>query len=733
MASSPLYGDRSGLQGFRRSSSSFTAPHRQLSHHERAGLDQSDADADVLYKHPSARIISFSPPTDSIVSKSRDTHADADYPIDTIETLPWRSRTENLLASGPLVIEKVKGSVNFLKCHQVVHSILRNSQCWCVDGESKFVLRKGKLQYYRIELPNTSAEDKAKVEELKQVFGRLLKFEKTPCPFMRAFHVDLPDDAITPRRKGKWTKRESLPATPGSSTPPLRRTKNFRSWSMQGGLVEHTNGHSPLQRESSYNMDPSHVSSPLAGPNRLSTRPDTPLSMASIETVGHAVADEGYDSDSSTDEADQSYNKTLSIDEPSSQSTAEFEEDIKVEPDSPLHRDLKPIFTEDAGAKSEAQEGALHEGVDTGPSSETFGEDMMQSSSDTSLFTKLMEDVTREVRSEGDTNGLTLRVSPESDAAAQDASRELNVLPDVSTHADEIPHVLAPASEETENTTTPVLPEVHIDKPSPVVIVPVNDTADDNESVVSAADSFYTVDSVDQEMDPSTLHTTDDLDISLLAESHDTLAARQYQHRRDISEITVTADSFDSSDQPNQTDRLVASAQLNGHSMTPGLTHSSGSVESWPDVHTPSAQIQDGIRKRLVPQRSLSPPPPPDTVFSPPRQNYGNHLTADLLQKATRLALVKPIEVVVLVVHILARIAGGASLNDLLSGNLFKKPEQHRRTSSFPDRLGSRQDDDDEDDFGVPIRGRTTSTRTPGSDSVEHGRDTDADSMFDLD
>jgi hypothetical protein len=116
-------------------------------------------------------------------------------------------------------------------------------------------------------------------------------------------------------------------------------------------------------------------------------------------------------------------------------------------------------------------------------------------------------------------------------------------------------------------------------------------------------------------------------------------------------------------------------------------------------------------------------------VFATQTQNQGNHMTSALLQKACNLALVKPIELAVMVVHILARIAGGASLNDLLTGELFKRPDQHRRNSSFPDRLSPHQDED-EDDFGVPIRGQTKSL---GTDVSKDERDTDADSMFDLD
>src|SRR5690349_5879704 len=128
-SSSPFYGDPPPLRGFRRS---VTLPHRRLSLHERAGLETSDAAADILYSHPTARIVSFTPPTSGIPLTTSPIPPDTDYPVDTIETLPWASTFETTVASGFLKIEKVQGSTNFLKSGSVMHAILRNSQCWCV-------------------------------------------------------------------------------------------------------------------------------------------------------------------------------------------------------------------------------------------------------------------------------------------------------------------------------------------------------------------------------------------------------------------------------------------------------------------------------------------------------------------------------------------------------------------------------------------------------------------------
>ena len=54
---------------------------------------------------------------------------------------------------------------------------------------------------YRIELPFATDEEKAQVEELKDVLGRILLYEKTACPFRRGFTVDLPEEQDSPPRR----------------------------------------------------------------------------------------------------------------------------------------------------------------------------------------------------------------------------------------------------------------------------------------------------------------------------------------------------------------------------------------------------------------------------------------------------------------------------------------------------------------------------------------------------
>lgn len=85
-----------------------------------------------------------------------------------------------------------------------------------MDGESKFVLRVSQDSYYRIELPNSSSAENQKVEEFKQVLGKVLQYEGTPCPFKRGFTVNLPEPPKTPIQKRPWKPqpRPEILATP---------------------------------------------------------------------------------------------------------------------------------------------------------------------------------------------------------------------------------------------------------------------------------------------------------------------------------------------------------------------------------------------------------------------------------------------------------------------------------------------------------------------------------------
>lgn len=133
------------------------------------------------------------------------------------------SRADYVIVKGPLCIYRVPNMVAFLSSGNILRPILAKSQCWCVDGTAKFVLRISQNQYYRIELPNTREEDVEKAEELKRVLAKVLQYETTPCPFQRSFTVQLPDAPTTPVRRRPWRPPARLAKSQTTSAPELEQ------------------------------------------------------------------------------------------------------------------------------------------------------------------------------------------------------------------------------------------------------------------------------------------------------------------------------------------------------------------------------------------------------------------------------------------------------------------------------------------------------------------------------
>ncbi|KAL9000867.1 MAG: hypothetical protein Q9169_000622 [Polycauliona sp. 2 TL-2023] len=183
----------------------FTAPSPKTSPSPR---DVAEEAAETLYAHHAGRIVSFSPPISGTRRHSSVEHGHVVLQDEPAGTLPWASATERTIAAGPLRIYRVLGSVAFLKSGATLKPILAKSQCWCVDGESKFVLPVGPHTFYRIELPIATTEDRAKVEEFKRMLAKVLQYETTQCPFRRGFTIELPEKPKTPVPKKPWKPRE---------------------------------------------------------------------------------------------------------------------------------------------------------------------------------------------------------------------------------------------------------------------------------------------------------------------------------------------------------------------------------------------------------------------------------------------------------------------------------------------------------------------------------------------
>ncbi|KAL8941649.1 MAG: hypothetical protein Q9216_002111 [Gyalolechia sp. 2 TL-2023] len=233
----PSTPDRSqALPAFHRS---FTAPSRsgdspRSSPSTRQAVEE---EAETLYAHNAGKIVSFNPPFNGTRRHSSVEQGYSALQDEPVGTLPWASPTERTIAAGSLRIYRVLGSVAFLHSGtRLLKPILSKSQCWCVDGESKFVLQAGPHTYYRIELPYATAEDRVKVEEFKGTLGKVLQYETTPCPFKRGFTVNLPEKPKTPVRKKPWRPRER-PQPAQAKVLSERSEHKLRQWEKPSTLV----------------------------------------------------------------------------------------------------------------------------------------------------------------------------------------------------------------------------------------------------------------------------------------------------------------------------------------------------------------------------------------------------------------------------------------------------------------------------------------------------------------
>lgn len=786
MASSPITPVERPT-GFRRSSSQFaTVPQRSLTFHEQAALSKEDASADVLYSHPDVRIYQFKPPTDALATldKTKKTLPDADYPIDAIEILPWRSRNEQLVAKGKLIIEKVQGSAHFLKAgFSFVHTIMRNSQCWCVDGESKFVLRVGNLRYARIEFPNVEVLDKARVETFKEVLAKIMRFEKTPCPFIRAIKVDLPEDAITPRRRGTWKRKENMtPTTPDAESSFKRRPT--RTLSIKGMPPN------SFPRRSMTSMDserPSTASTPVAGRSGFpDVRTDSPVNYTSSDSERHDSEDDrpesGYHSEVESSDKEErtvpivksplqnvlnmpseddkkAHTSTIASPRPTlsggrrsstvedqvklfEQFTATEELAQKVSPslkasssrDSDIEPSLRTTVNELSSTERPPQVETQHEdqaSIEPSHLDEPIPiRDLTNSVSNVATEENpvpVPEETSLPIHMEASTNNDDSEqpVKEASRPQSPGSKRRKSTKPARQMTVDEFGGLEVETDDELyrrlkDETRRPVRPleealnEIGYDlglSPRTLqpkgLIRPIHSVSNFNARVDTSHDEAAQLND-----DTESIVSTDSFHTLLSEKEEDTSNAwppemsnsRPFQHRREISEMTArpTTTQHDA----EQTDASDATINEGDDNFAP-----------------PGAFIETSeLRQRLRHRRSLS-PLPPSPILRKSSEPGKSPLSTLLVQKAANLAVVKPVEIVLLVVHILARIAGGATMNDLVSGELFRRPGGPRRTASgtfepsttaaFHGRQADTQvsDSDDIDDYGHRVAKRRGSSR----------------------
>ncbi len=260
IASAPTTPESSGSPHVLRRS--FTAPIRStgFSKLTEPFRETEGEGAETLFTHNAGRIVSFTTYPSVARRHSSLGHGILDQE-EPVGSLPWASTTERTIAAGitlfiqlvcvlsnltvcgllgPLRIYRVLGSVAFLHSGTTLRPILAKSQCWCVDGESKFVLRIVQNTYYRIELPNLYLEEKEKVQEFKRVLAKVLQYETTPCPFKRGFTVDLPEPLKTPIRKRPWKPKQRVQPVLEQEFKEPENTDSFATRQPRTGQAEIT-------------------------------------------------------------------------------------------------------------------------------------------------------------------------------------------------------------------------------------------------------------------------------------------------------------------------------------------------------------------------------------------------------------------------------------------------------------------------------------------------------------
>lgn len=740
---SPTHASRPSVHSIRRS---FTAPIKPPPSPVQSPVcaDPSDAVAEVHFSHPTIKIVSFSPPSSTfssaparLRSASSPLSNDLDYPVDAIETLPWYCTTEKTVANGPLVIEKVRGSTTFLKCGQISQALMRNSQCWCVDGVSKFVIRVRALQYYRIELPSETEEDKAKVEALKATLKKILRYEMTPCPFKRGFKVDLPAEARTPKRKKAWTPRKSIasivldndgrPQTAPEQNGDTTAAQDNAAW-LRNDKAFHLNvagdSNEDITDESA-STSGSEISTESRG---LSWEPTTPTPAKSLPKVRPKVFALEQELAKAAEVA-----RRQSLPARLASSPQEEEEEQSGPPPNDIETDQEALIAKEQKAlddsfiaRDEVQEKKPLTAVKATPLDWQVPKQIAPE--DKTALVGEREPSTHneqpplqaEENLKKDASSFVKEPSPDLELNTDqefdvDAGEE-GVVDDKFSNEEVVDYSLRSDDKAFDLDTIEELRSAPLrTEPDSVdlsVALPVSKTAssDDSESIASSFASFHSAASEDFEDDPLTPSPAQTSSYSSFVQSPDshTEVSPRF-HKREISELTVTTLPPSSALEDDATETPSQSLQQSSPGYIPAAISSPMSDCPIVSSSTSTGPAKVGLRQRaLRPRRSYSPLPHPSTLLnSPQTQSTGRRIATAIVHTASTIALGKPIEMAAMLFYVIGRIANGATVADLLSGELFHRPI---RNGAIDDGNSSA----DEDDFGMPTRGRERS-RTPSS------------------
>lgn len=230
----------------------------------------------------------------------------------------------------------------------------------------------------------------------------------------------------------------------------------------------------------------------------------------------------------------------------------------------------------------------------------------------------------------------------------------------------------------------------------------------DAASLLSSADSFYSLNTARRSPSPPFV----DAEAEILNPWADSLPKQddirgRTRHRRDISELTVRANSADGVDKSATVTPVVPLMPITTPSIdvrpssaphTPPLVSDSDEdSQGLPslDVPTPPETIRMRKLTGASPRRAFSPMPQPQNLCFPTRQKPDQKLTTALVRKTCEIVLGPPQHLVSLMLRIAASISNGFGFATY----------RVRRTETIPGSWESSGDEDEweEDDFGIPL------------------------------
>lgn len=500
-----------------------------------------------------------------------------------------------------------------MNCQNALRPILPKSQAWCVDGDRKFVLQIRPPQYWRIEVPNTTAAERLGVEELKKVLDQVLRFEKTPCPFERDFTVELPEEPQTPIKKRPWR-----PVERHSSMDPLERSRSRSSSYVR----------TPASQQASPKLEPIEDSKTSVASDelpKLPATPDVPRLISRIETSSQTQDAKIFRSDECSPSGDQA--------------TQVLPNDDLDE----LESESVPVDTAPT-----CGDGSLQPSLFDCPESEHRFDSYVDSDGDNDSFSDATDDtgLTPKARPEPSYQSLSAESDREKPQALQNCSRSITAPPVLSL-------ITSPPSKHRTKSNSPLRYSTTVDSVS---------------SLSSSVDSFHSVQSWHSPLaPPSPPSSQPSSPVGTFPYPHENIVLpKRPAAERDVSEQTNLPET------PHKWDLATndPSDPTSPPPKTPPLVNDDGakSDEEPSEVATPPT-VRPQIRHRATTssnsrRRALSPLPPAVNLFSPPRRRprklqTARHLPTAIIQKTCEILLSPPSHLFHLMISIATKIAAG--------------------------------------------------------------------------